>query len=107
MLVISGDRHEFASTEISTAAGRVLGYPGRIVDISISPLNQFYLPFKTYSSHVNDTELRYLPNGNVKWGRFIVDNTGKIPRLDFELKVYGQTAWTYTMFGSQLHGYPR
>ena len=96
ILVISGDRHEFAATDIST------GGAGRIIDISISPLNQFYLPVPTYSSHINDTMINYTPRGNVKWGKFLVDSTGPSTRVDFELYVDGNPdpAWTYAIPGS-------
>lgn len=98
LIVISGDRHEFASTIISSQFDREAA--GKAIEFSISPLNQFYLPIPTYSQQMNDTELKYLPNGNVKWGKFSIDTTGEIPRMDFELKIHGVSMWNYTMYAS-------
>lgn len=96
IIVISGDRHEFASTIITSQSDKKAA--GRAFEFSISPLNQFYLPIPTYSQQANDTELKYLPHGNVKWGKFSVDTTGEIPRMDFELKIHGVSAWNHTMY---------
>lgn len=102
LVVISGDRHEFASTSISTSNSRSDNHGSRVVEFSISPLNQFYLPIPTYKSTTNDSALDYSPTGNVKWGLFTVDNTGSEPVLEFELKIHGKTTWNYTLYGKTL-----
>ena len=45
MIVISGDRHEFAATKLIDETGVL---PGEVTEFSVSPLNMFYLPRRTY-----------------------------------------------------------
>ncbi len=104
VIVISGDRHEFAATQIihheplpSTLTEQTKK-EGTVVEFSISPMNQFYPPVPTYSPHGNDTQLAYIPQGNQKVGFFAVDTTGEIPRIEFTLQVYGKQVWNYTIY---------
>ncbi|BFZ57436.1 hypothetical protein PYCC9005_004488 [Savitreella phatthalungensis] len=96
VICISGDRHEFAAT--------LVGEPGtpNVLDLAIGPLNQFYLPFATYSGDKypeTDRKLSYIPSGNEKWGFFSVDTAASPPTIDFQLKVYGESVWNYTIVG--------
>ena len=54
MVVISGDRHEFAATRLKDP---VDGRGGDVVEFSVSPLSMFYLPFtKTYEQRDAEDE---------------------------------------------------
>ncbi|ORX92338.1 Metallo-dependent phosphatase [Basidiobolus meristosporus CBS 931.73] len=63
--MISGDRHEAAVTQL----------PYGVIDFSTSPINQFYLPFRTYRDDNGDREIYYQLTGNIKYAIFEVDTT--------------------------------
>ncbi|GAO46546.1 hypothetical protein G7K_0776-t1 [Saitoella complicata NRRL Y-17804] len=95
VIVLSGDRHEFAATAIRE----------HVVEFSTSPLNQFYLPIRTYSQATEDDEdqvLAYLPDGNHKFGLFGVDTTDKNkPTLKFRLINDGEETWNIQINGTR------
>ena len=47
VVVLSGDRHEFAATRFPPPEGQSKGRHD-VVEFSASPLNMFYLPVRTY-----------------------------------------------------------
>ncbi|GAA5962459.1 hypothetical protein JCM21900_006400 [Sporobolomyces salmonicolor] len=69
VIVLSGDRHEFAAASIRTT----------VTEFSTSPFNMFYLPIRTLSQNHSrgatgeDVLLNYLPDGNTKFTTFEVD----------------------------------
>ena len=79
VVVISGDRHQFAAVEF---AGRE-----RVVEVSTSPLSMFYIPLVTGIEYATvdtiqgldggevprERVLEYIGKGNVKWSAFEVD----------------------------------
>ncbi|KAF8334191.1 PhoD-like phosphatase-domain-containing protein [Cantharellus anzutake] len=125
VIILSGDRHEFAAVEYITGAR----------EFSIrqaTPLNQFYIPFfKTFDIKNGQTRkikyvvkeevnrsvtefeiveqipeekiLAYLPSGNHKWGTFEVDTTNaSSPTVTLELSIDGAKAWTHTIVGKPV-----
>jgi len=122
VIIISGDRHEFAAVEYITGAK----------EFSISPFSQFYVPYlrtfylkngqtreirRTVEEKVNGTLvqndivervseeriLTYLPHGNYKWGTFDVDTTNASkPTVTFQLSINGAGAWTHTIIGKPV-----
>jgi alkaline phosphatase D len=48
VVVLSGDRHEFAATEFPSPKGAKWSSHAVVHEFSASPLNMFYLPFRTY-----------------------------------------------------------
>ncbi|KZT59018.1 hypothetical protein CALCODRAFT_220426 [Calocera cornea HHB12733] len=133
VVVISGDRHEFAAVASSGRAG------GSILEFSTSPLNQFYIPFVTSfdtsgastSTWTREAErvvkndegedvveiveeivpeekvLRYVREGQHKWGSFEVDTRDEQhPRLVFELFINGHRTWRLNMQGKPVKKTP-
>ncbi len=49
VVVLSGDRHEFAATEFRPPKGANWSSHAVVHEFSTSPLNMFYLPFRTYA----------------------------------------------------------
>lgn len=92
MLVISGDRHEFAATRIVDEFGV---HPGEVMEFSVSPLNMFYLPVPTYKQMDDgDQEVRYIPAGNSKFGAMQFSESNGDATLDFKLFIDGKEAYT-------------
>jgi len=124
VVVISGDRHEFAAIE----------YLGGTLEFSVSPLSQFYAPFvRTFSAERSkmievkknmekvvagengedkvefeevvefvpeEKVLQYLPIGNHKWATFEVDTTDREqPKMTVEVTIEGKKAWEFHMIG--------
>jgi alkaline phosphatase D len=94
MLVISGDRHEFAATRIVDETGKL---KGEVMEFSVSPLNMFYLPLtNTYKQKdQEDQQVKYIPAGNSKFGamQFSSSDAGE-PVLNFRLFIDGKEAYT-------------
>lgn len=63
VVVLSGDRHEFAATAFPPPAGK---WPisATVNEFSTSPLSQFYLPIPTYKETGDDIMVKYIPHGN-------------------------------------------
>jgi alkaline phosphatase D len=138
VIVLSGDRHEFAATafppppegkeEIIGLAGAGAGtinnpraaYQDRatlktkrkywplsstIHEFSASPLNMFYLPIRTYAEsstsedYVSDVCIKYIPDGNSKFGAVSISNpaTSDQSLLHYRLFVDGVETWSYTL----------
>lgn len=78
-------------------------------EFSTSPLNMFYLPYRTYSeppasssggdAYVSDVCLKYLPDGNSKFGAVSIENPGTSDQsvLKYRLFVEGVERWSYTL----------
>ncbi|MCJ1324307.1 hypothetical protein MMC10_000969 [Thelotrema lepadinum] len=121
VVVLSGDRHEFAATSFpapSTSTTSV-GNDGRqenrwapgtkVTEFSCSPLSMFYLPFRTYredkgsSSGVGaggeDRVIAYIPDGNSKVGAVEIESevgNGQ-SRLRYRLFVEGVERWGFVV----------
>ena len=142
VVVLSGDRHEFAATafppppegkEEITGLGPIgvganplginqaLLYPdpktglqtrrkrwplsSTVHEFSASPLNMFYLPYRTYSEsstspdYTSDVCIKYIPDGNSKFGAITISSpsTSDQSLLHYRLFVDGVESWSYTL----------
>ncbi|GAB1737062.1 hypothetical protein NU219Hw_g747t1 [Hortaea werneckii] len=137
VIVLSGDRHEFAATsfppppdgkeeivglgQIGAGARGVNALAEQAPDVmkkrkrwplsatvhefSASPLNMFYLPIRTYSEsttsdeYTSDVCIKYIPDGNSKFGSVSISNppTSDQSLLHYRLYVDGVEAWSYTL----------
>lgn len=144
VIVLSGDRHEFAATafppppegkEEITGLGHLglganpLTYHRNVANLpaderaalhtrtkkwplsatvhefSVSPLNMFYLPIRTYSESSTDDGdstdvcIKYLPDGNSKFGAISIANPPNSDQsiLTYRLFVAGVETWSYTL----------
>lgn len=126
VIVLSGDRHEFAAVEFPR--GKYV-----VREFSTSPLSQFYVPFihtldpknartlsvtrtnvtvtETGEEHVDEyieevpeeNLLKYVPKGNHKWTTIEVDSTdARAPRLKVELFVDGKMEWDHEIAGEPV-----
>ncbi|GAA98614.1 hypothetical protein E5Q_05301 [Mixia osmundae IAM 14324] len=100
VIILSGDRHEFAAATIRN----------KVVEFSVSPLNQFYLPIRTLSpkhglgATGEDFLLKYIPNGNHKFVTMEVDTrTANLPIVNMKLFVDGKEAWKLQVQGKAVH----
>lgn len=142
VIVLSGDRHEFAATafppppegkEEIVGLGPIgvgvnpLGINQAVMspdakptlrtkrkkwplsatvhEFSASPLNMFYLPMRTYREsstspdYVSDVCIKYIPDGNSKFGAVTISNppTSDQSVLHYRLFVDGVESWSYTL----------
>ena len=140
VIVLSGDRHEFAATAFppppdgkeeivglgpigvgaSPFQGAILApdaatglqtrrkrWPlsATVHEFSASPLNMFYLPYRTYTEsstsddYVSDVCIKYIPDGNSKFGAISISNppTSDQSVLHYKLFVDGVETWSYTL----------
>ena len=99
VIVLSGDRHEFAAVSVLDT----------ITEFSTSPLSMFYLPVRTLSQEHGDGKtgvdklLKYLPDGNHKWTEFEVDARDPYkPVVKVSVQIDGEEAWKTTYVGKSL-----
>ena len=60
VIVLSGDRHEFAATAFPPPRGSVWLASATVHEFSCSPLSMFYLPVRTYSQEdLEDVAIKY------------------------------------------------
>ncbi|KAI5364705.1 Putative phoD-like phosphatase, metallophosphatase domain, metallo-dependent phosphatase [Septoria linicola] len=144
VIILSGDRHEFAATAFPPPPNGKeeifgLGHIGlganplnyardaahlppdqraalqtrtkrwplsaTVHEFSVSPLNMFYLPIRTYAEsstdeeYVSDVCIKYLPDGNSKFGAVSISNPEKSDQsvLTYRLFVDGVESWSYTL----------
>ena len=119
VVVLSGDRHEFAATRFPAPAGAKGGTGGKrwaeetsVMEFSCSPLSMFYLPFQTYwevpgeesgvGAGGEDRRVEYIPAGNSKFGAVEIEGgvhgmaKGQAV-LKYRLFVDGKERWRYTL----------
>ncbi|GAC93284.1 alkaline phosphatase [Pseudozyma hubeiensis SY62] len=99
VIVLSGDRHEFAAVSVLDT----------ITEFSTSPLSMFYLPVRTLSQDHGDGKtgvdklLKYLPDGNYKWTEFEVDARDPYkPMVKVSVQIDGEEAWRMTYVGKSM-----
>lgn len=99
VIVLSGDRHEFAAVSVLDT----------ITEFSTSPLSMFYLPVRTLAQDHGDGKtgvdklLKYLPDGNHKWTEFEVDARDPYkPMVRVSVQIDGNEAWKTTYVGKSL-----
>jgi alkaline phosphatase D len=77
--------------------------PNEVIEVSISPLNQFYIPIRTYHSSETDQEIAYFPDGNSKYAIYTIDTTNpEQPTLEVQLKIQGGTVWKHVFHGKKV-----
>ena len=108
IIVLSGDRHEFAAVGVAPQEAREAYHP--VTEFSTSPLSMFYLPVRTLDQmhglgHTGAEKLlKYLPDGNVKWTEFEVDTRdAREPQVHVRVMVDAKEAWKVTIIGSPVH----
>lgn len=120
IVLLSGDRHEFAATRFPDPTLDVKQdehYPNTagsgLHEFSVGPLSMFYLPVRSYwQSDHEDITVKYIPDGNFKYGLINIKtaeepigttrsggNRVKIPSsvLTYSLYVDGEVAWEYRL----------
>ena len=120
VVILSGDRHEFAairfpppvvnfppaSPPTNTTAASDVVYDRTPAsgphEFSVGPLSMFYLPFRTFKQiDGEDVSIKYIPNGNSKFGVIDIKNLeGKGEQrslLKYSLWVDGKVEWEYTL----------
>ncbi|KAF8253968.1 Metallo-dependent phosphatase [Wilcoxina mikolae CBS 423.85] len=103
VVILSGDRHEFAATKFPPPEGsrwaREKGREVAVHEFSCSPLNQFYLPVRTYKQmDEEDIAIKYIPDGNHKFGAITIDSTNEEQAvLKYRLFVDGEEAWSWVL----------
>ncbi|EPE02304.1 alkaline phosphatase family protein [Ophiostoma piceae UAMH 11346] len=100
VVILSGDRHEFAATKFPPPANSTRWPQGVAVhEFSASPLSQFFSPVRTYYQRDSeDVELKYINWGNSKFGAVTITppsegSDSDASRLQYRLYVDGKEAW--------------
>lgn len=118
IVLLSGDRHEFATTRFPDPS---LGFdiedlePNTagegLHEFSVGPLSMFYLPVRSYwQSDHEDVAVKYIPDGNIKYGLIDIRNGEEpvdtvsgtpvlVPSsiLTYSLYVDGAVVWEYRL----------
>ncbi|KAL8929561.1 MAG: hypothetical protein Q9208_001230 [Pyrenodesmia sp. 3 TL-2023] len=96
VVVLSGDRHEFAATAFPPPEGSKWPVSATVHEFSTSPLSMFYLPTRTYEEREGEGEvcLKYVPDGNSKFGAVeVMSGKGDQGVMRFRLFVDGEETW--------------
>ncbi|KAI9740400.1 MAG: hypothetical protein M1834_004980 [Cirrosporium novae-zelandiae] len=119
IIILSGDRHEFAATKFVPPKdnGNRWGPTIAAYEFSVSPLNMFYLPVRTYweadekprvlmapfgdnvSGTGRDECVKYIPDGNSKFGALELEGLegAGMGMLRYRLFVDGIERWDYVV----------
>ncbi|KAF4780063.1 PhoD-like phosphatase [Colletotrichum scovillei] len=96
VVVVSGDRHEFAATKFPPPADGRWPESAAAYEFSCSPLNQFASPLPSYRQTDNeDVSLKYIHSGNSKFGSLTIENLaeGEQSSLKYNLYIDGEIVW--------------
>lgn len=100
VIILSGDRHEFAATSFPPPPYSNYPASAAVTEFSTSPLSMLYLPIRTYKQEdEEDVCLRYIPDGNSKFGAVEISTpvTSEQSHLRYRLFVDGEEVWSYTL----------
>lgn len=104
VVVLSGDRHEFAATAFPPPKGGKWPLSATVHEFSTSPLSMFYLPIRSYwekpgEDEVEEVCIKYAPDGNSKFGAVELEEVkgGEQGLLRFRLFVDGVETWSYVL----------
>ena len=101
VIVLSGDRHEFAATAFPPPASGKWPLSGTVHEFSTSPLNMFYLPLRSYRERKGEEEIciKYVPDGNSKFGAIELEGGqgGEQGIMRYRLFVDGKEVWSYVL----------
>lgn len=100
VVVLSGDRHEFAATSFPPPKDSKWPVSATVHEFSTSPLSMFYLPKRTYSE--NDEEdvcIKYLPDGNSKFGAIEITapTHSEQSLMNYRLFIDGKETWSHVI----------
>ncbi|RCI17129.1 hypothetical protein L249_2101 [Ophiocordyceps polyrhachis-furcata BCC 54312] len=99
VVVLSGDRHEFAATKFPPPAESQWPEAAAAFEFSTSPLSQFASPIPTYKQEDDeDVMLKYIPAGSSKFGAFTIQNLAGKSVLDYQLFIDGEERWSMRLF---------
>ncbi|KAK0720020.1 PhoD-like phosphatase-domain-containing protein [Lasiosphaeris hirsuta] len=96
VVVLSGDRHEFAATKFPPPPDSRWSETAAVWEFSASPLSQFYSPVPTYWQTDNeDVKIKYINKGNSKFGAITIENLeqGDQSSLKYRLFIDGVEVW--------------
>ncbi|KAK4230430.1 alkaline phosphatase D [Podospora fimiseda] len=96
VVVLSGDRHEFAATKFPPPESGKWPETATVWEFSASPLSQFYSPVPTYrQTDDEDVMIKYIYKGNSKFGAITIENLEDKTQssLKYRLYVDGVEAW--------------
>ncbi|KAK0635241.1 PhoD-like phosphatase-domain-containing protein [Bombardia bombarda] len=96
VVILSGDRHEFAATKFPPPAGSKWPESATVHEFSASPLSQFYSPIPSYrQTDGEDVMVKYIHKGNSKFGAITIENLeqGDQGSLKYRLFVDGVETW--------------
>ncbi|WVW85153.1 hypothetical protein I302_107191 [Kwoniella bestiolae CBS 10118] len=97
-VIISGDRHEHATTLIPPPSDSEYQNTSSVIEFSTSPLSFFHLPWdREYTSHPpTDIPLHHQWEGDSRFGIFDFDTSDSDqPKVEFELVVDGEEEWRF------------
>ncbi|KAL3459829.1 PhoD-like phosphatase-domain-containing protein [Aspergillus heterothallicus] len=116
VVLLSGDRHEFAATRFpplptaqdpasqssTRSSQQDLGTDQELIEFCAGPLSMFYLPVRTYyQSGPDDVPLKYLPDGNTKFGLVEIEagDMNGVPSsiLIYSLYINDEVVWRYRL----------
>ncbi|CAN8095300.1 unnamed protein product [Discula destructiva] len=105
VVVLSGDRHEFAATKFPPPPGNssTTGWDEQatVYEFSASPLSQFYSPIPTYKqTDDEDVNMKYIHSGYSKFGAITIAKDPHSPSrstLTYRLFVDGAETWNTTI----------
>ena len=104
VVVLSGDRHEFAATAFPPPKGSKWPISATVHEFSTSPLSMFYLPVRSYwevpgEDEVDEICIKYAPDGNSKFGAVELEEVkgGEQGLLRFRLFIDGVESWDYVL----------
>ena len=102
VIILSGDRHEFGAVRFPQPNSTTTGDTNGPHEFSVGPLSMFYLPFRTFRQvDDEDVAIKYIPDGNSKFGVIDLDNIegghDGLSLLKYTLYVDGKVAWAYTL----------
>ncbi|KAK4148191.1 PhoD-like phosphatase-domain-containing protein [Dichotomopilus funicola] len=101
VVVLSGDRHEFAATKFPPPSEKsqetaAVHETAAVWEFSVSPLSQFYSPIPTYrQTDDQDVMVKYINKGNSKFGAITIENLegGQESSLKYRLYIDGEEVW--------------
>lgn len=100
VVVLSGDRHEFAATKFPPPQGSKWAEEATVYEFSASPLSQFYSPIGTYRQvDDEDVKIKYINKGYSKFGAITIEKGPEVGKssLSYRLFVDGVEAWNTTV----------
>ncbi|KAK1655306.1 PhoD-like phosphatase [Colletotrichum phormii] len=109
VVVVSGDRHEFAATKFPPPADGRWPESAAAYEFSCSPLNQFASPLPSYrQTDDEDVSLKYIHSGNSKFGSLTIENLAEDEQstLKYNLYIDGEIVWNTIILSPSVEKAP-